>query len=497
MISTATRSKQAHNNQKGFEAPPETRIPTALAIDGTIPSYVTGTLYRCGPASWGTETNKKKQFKVNHWFDGFSMTHKFDIQGSQILYTSKFATDKYIEQVKKDGNLEKFITFGQSRDPCDGLFSKLKTSMIPKLSKEVSCDNINVTISDAGDGKLMSRTDANKLQGIDQDTLEPVYLGTYADAHPELKGQLSAAHGETDHSTKEYFNFTLDVVSDCYTVFKEVNGEVKILAKIKGQKSTYIHSFWLTKDYVVIGIWQAFLAGGLPLLWHRNGLDTISKKWDASGHTKFVVIDRNGKGIVKTCSSPDAFFCFHTINAYQDDNNDIVLDLCHYKTNSILTALYLKNINTASKDVVMAKDRECSYATRYVLSSSGVEKVDFGLPNIELPIINPNYACRKYRYVYGVYAENSPLGESIIKLDLLNKTSSTWTANGSPNPGEPIFVANPNGVDEDDGVLLTVVLDGVTGTSSLVVLDARDLSVLATAQMKTHVPLGFHGTYTN
>ena len=59
-----------------------------------------------------------------------------------------------------------------------------------------------------------------------------------------------------------------------------------------------------------------------------------------------------------------------------------------------------------------------------------------------------------------------------------------------------MFVAEPGAEDEDDGVLLSVVLDAERGGSSLLVLDARDLSELARAEAPHHIPFGFHGQYT-
>lgn len=47
-----------------------------------------------------------------------------------------------------------------------------------------------------------------------------------------------------------------------------------------------------------------------------------------------------------------------------------------------------------------------------------------------------------------------------------------WEQHGH-NPGEAIFIADPNRTVEDDGVLLSVVLDGLEGKSDLLVLDAK------------------------
>ena len=54
----------------------------------------------------------------------------------------------------------------------------------------------------------------------------------------------------------------------------------------------------------------------------------------------------------------------------------------------------------------------------------------------------------------------------------------------------------PGGRREDDGVLLSVVLDAGRRTSFLLVLDARDMSELGRAAVPHHIPFGFHGLHT-
>jgi carotenoid cleavage dioxygenase-like enzyme len=58
-----------------------------------------------------------------------------------------------------------------------------------------------------------------------------------------------------------------------------------------------------------------------------------------------------------------------------------------------------------------------------------------------------------------------------------------------------VFVARPEGEREDDGVLLSVVLDAAAGSSFLLVLDASDLSEVARAGVPHHIPFSFHGQF--
>ncbi|HEV3284922.1 MAG TPA: carotenoid oxygenase family protein, partial [Solirubrobacteraceae bacterium] len=101
---------------------------------------------------------------------------------------------------------------------------------------------------------------------------------------------------------------------------------------------------------------------------------------------------------------------------------------------------------------------------------------------------------RPYRYVWG--NGNGPSGwlEQIVKVDTADGSSLSWSQPGF-YPGEPVFVARPEAEDEDDGVLLSVVLDATARRSMLLVLDAGDLGELARAEVPHHIPFGFHGQF--
>ena len=56
-------------------------------------------------------------------------------------------------------------------------------------------------------------------------------------------------------------------------------------------------------------------------------------------------------------------------------------------------------------------------------------------------------------------------------------------------------MSRPGGSAEDDGVLLSVVLDGAHGTSFLLALDAATLDEVARADVPHHIPFSFHGQF--
>lgn len=235
--------------------------------------------------------------------------------------------------------------------------------------------------------------------------------------------------------------------------------------------------------------------------------------WDPKREALFYVIDREAGDIVAKYKA-DPYFCFHTINAY-DEEDDIIIDLSAYDDHSILNALKLDSMRFPLEYPKMPR----ALPRRFLLSEvSSIPKgtiapaqIVFRCPKeklIELPTIHPAKYHRKYRYCYGISIGDGPesvVYDQILKLDMdhpdvasaeihKNGSGQVWREDGCI-PGEPIFVPRPGGADEDDGAVLTIVLDSTLLRSKLVILDAKTMREIARAEMKTVFPLGFHGTF--
>lgn len=84
--------------------------------------------------------------------------------------------------------------------------------------------------------------------------------------------------------------------------------------------------------------------------------------------------------------------------------------------------------------------------------------------------------------------------DGLLKYDSQTRTAKTWKVHAQ-SPGEAIFLPDPEGDGEDEGILLSVVLDGVAGKSYLLVLDAKEFVEIGRAEMVTVVSFGFHGAH--
>jgi len=528
-------------NDKGFDANHEERIPIELQVSGHIPAYAAGTLYRTGPGGYQIDTEKGTTLSMSHWFDGFTQVHRFQIipssdasSSSRIMYNSRHTVDPLIESLRKSGSYDKF-SFGQKRDPCQSFFRKVMSAFTP-ASSATDDNNIGVTVSvntpglpsikdvdqaghASGIQSLWTKTDASIFARLDPETLEPIGFADQTALLPELKGPFSAAHAKSDPITGDIFNYNLEVGrKTSYKIFhvSATTGKTDIIATIADAPGAYLHSLVLTENHVVLCVWAGHYAwGGTKLLWERNFLDALSE-FDASKPAKWYVVDRkHGKGVVAKYEG-DPFFCFHTINAWEESSPsdpsqiDVVVDLSAYENLDVLKKFYYDNMKSTSPTArEFMKDKGASTRAnvhRWRLpsiastgtSTPGRALLDFSVPkenSCELPTMNPRFITKPSRYIYGAADRGySTFMDGLVKLDTKTQNAVFWHEHGH-NPGEAIFVPDPNGTEEDDGILLSVVLDGFKGKSYLLVLDAKTVKEVGRASLDCAIGFGFHGTY--
>jgi torulene dioxygenase len=372
---------------------------------------------------------------------------------------------------------------------------------------------------------LVVKSDNNVYKEIDIETLEPIGVARQERLHPDLKGPMSCAHAQYDPKTGDLFNYNLDFGKvGTYRIFKTsfATGETEILATVS-EKAAYIHSFFLTEDFVILAVWSSHYAlNGVKILWERNIMDAINP-FDPKSLVKWIVIDRkHGKGVVARFESP-AMFSFHTVNAWQepaekDGTVNIYCDIIQFKNLDILHKFYYDNlVSTGSGVQDYAQEPKRSNISpsfvRYCLANVSFRsqklekaiktpkaKMILHIPSPlvgELPRINPNYFTKKSRFVYSVADEgHSSFLDGLVKLDTETKEATYWRT-PKHTPGEAIFIQDPYKEEEDAGYLLSVVLDGEMGTSYLLCLDAKTMKEVGRAECEVPVGFGFHGSHVS
>ncbi len=450
-----------------------------LPIQGTIPKWLQGTLLRTGPAKF--ELNKQV---VQHWFDGFAMLHAFSFNNGSITYTNKFLQSNYYKKSHETGKLS---LAGFASDPCQSIFSKF-TSLFSSLSPQPDYDNANVNIAQLAN-HFVAMTETPMPIEFDPKTLETVGAIKFDDT---INGHITTAHPHFDSATHEWFNYVLKFAkSSTYQIYKMPADSMQrtLIATIPAARPAYIHSFALTKNYIILA----------EIPFQVNPLDLLLKGkpfiqnfvWKPKKNSHFIVVDRNNGNIIGRYPS-NAFFTFHHVNAYEKDDT-IAIDLVAYNDPSVIKEFYLNSLYEDNKPKFPR-----AYLKRYTidLKKSYVQEQQLCSENIEMPRINyERYNMKEYQYAYGISSNNNyDLGKQLIKINVADGSCAVWSEEHC-YPGEPVFVAAPDAKKEDEGVILSVVLDVKQRNSFLLVLDAKTYTQLGRATTPHHIPFGVHGNF--
>ncbi|MCU0492435.1 MAG: carotenoid oxygenase family protein [Chloroflexaceae bacterium] len=458
--------------QQGFTSLNRETHYEALPVRGSIPPWLSGTLIRNGPAKFdvGSET-------VHHWFDGFAMLHAFTFRHGAVAYTNRFLRSKSYSEAARTGKLS-FSAF--AADPCRVIFSRFFSVLF------AHADNANVNIARIAD-RFVALTETPLPIEFNPRTLETIGPFVYDD---RLAGSLTSAHPLYDPTNNAAINYTLrfNIVSS-YHVYMTRGRRRKRIGVLPVAEPAYMHSFAATTRYVILAEFPFMVHPVKFLLTGKPFIENF--RWRPERGTRFLVFDKECQEPMQVYES-EAFFSFHHVNAYENDAG-LVLDCVAYPDPSIIHQLYLHRVREAEQ-------MPTGILRRYHLPRNGgkVRSEQLASAGLELPQINESQArSRPYRFAYGVGADQ-PINflNHLVKVDVERGERQVWSEAGC-FPGEPVFVPTPGGQREDDGVLLSVVLDAERGTSFLLVLDAASFTELGRAEVPHHIPFGFHGFFFN
>jgi beta-carotene 15,15'-monooxygenase len=295
------------------------------------------------------------------------------------------------------------------------------------------------------------------------------------------------------------------------------------IGQTKVDTPSIVHSFGVTKNYAVLVAPSLELdIKSVPLSVFKpgsnfSGLSII--KWRADKKAAAYVFDMHStdpeKPPVRTFELDPMYFNHH-VNAWEQDG-EIIMDLVGYSDGSFISNPHGFGHVEVEKD---AQAREKIAATqaqpelrRYRLNMDTKQsslKADFehlmitdavnGFNyRIEMPRFNER-AHRGQSYCH-VFAMSSHIQHdhdslpNIVKADLCNNGTAIEWYEENHYPSEPIFVPRPGAVDEDDGVVLAVTLDGPRALTYLLVLDGKTMQTLAKAYSPVFQPYDVHGQF--
>jgi len=460
----------------GFGQTPQEISVDNLPIQGQIPDWLHGTLLRNGP---GTFQVGQQQYR--HWFDGLAMLHKFSFAGGRVSYANKYLESRAYDEAMASNRIaySEFAT-----DPCRSLFQRVSSVFTPKVT-----DSAKVSIAKIAD-RFMALAETPIQVEFDPETLKSVGVFNYEE---QLNGQMTTVHPHFDYARNEVFNVVTRYhrISH-YNTYKMINGDAPVkISSVPSSKPSYMHSFGMSENYIILTEFPLVVNPISLLLWLKPYIENF--KWEPERGTPFWVINRHSGEVVGRYDA-DPFFAFHHINAFEQ-GDELIVDLAAYEDASIIDAFYLNRLQEPELELPHGNLR------RYRLPLKGdrtnydvISDTCMELPHFDSGRYNMN---GDYRYVYAVGVNSKSrkgFYNQLVKVDIETGQHRVWRDQGC-YPGEPVFAGAPGRSREDQGVILSVVLDVPRGNSFLLVLNAASFEELGRAQIEQPILFGYHGAY--
>ncbi|XP_040570275.1 beta,beta-carotene 15,15'-dioxygenase [Lepeophtheirus salmonis] len=285
----------------------------------------------------------------------------------------------------------------------------------------------------------------------------------------------------------------------------------------------YFHTFGMTDNYLIFC--EQPMAYDVNKLKHNKNQGKSYRdclEWMAGERNHFYIVDKKtGRNIEINYVTDRSYFFFNFVNCYESGKH-IIVDMLTYDGPEIMDSMWVEKLKSCSG---FYSDNSNSRLMRFVLPLHYMEQgidLNFGHWNeatairkndiinirpkiitretgMENPKINPFFNFRKYNFTYvvgwmhGLNPRNT-YANSITKIDMETGMTTIWkTGNEFEHPSEIVFLPNPSGSSEDDGVIISCVSNsGDRQGSYLVFLNARNMREIARANFDEPIPFGSH-----
>eukprot|EP01084_Bolivina_argentea_P092895 167103_1 len=468
--------------------------------DATAISKINGNYIQNGPAIW-QYMSEDDNLSV---FLGLPMIRAFYFKNGKISFRARMINDSAYAMFY-DENLNASIPFNES-------------NIMEATSVTIRKINGNVLAN----GPSMR---GNMIDAIDLTVLQSPY--TYNDdVYINHERSDAPPHSQIDPNTNELFHMflvtDLDFIPSYYQLYyikpntnKRIFAPNKVHINHEVDKYGYIqHMNGLTKHFYIF-------CAAPPMIQNLS-------------HVIWTIVDRYSGEIIAEFTS-DTFMYFHYPNSYEFI--DEVTNQWYVISDIGISTLSFDEFKNASKIQNIFSDpyslgvaSKSMHINRFIfpLNRTGIHIEWTPLINITgqmMPVINyEQYNTMPYQYIYSIYTSipNTP-SDSLIKIkvplitthkefidftekwDVFSLTEpnyNIWKPDQFQNTVEPYFIPNDNGnnINEDDGFLIDVVLNGATNSSYLLMLNATTMEEIVRVYPNLDVtngslPIAFHARY--
>ncbi|MFK8024124.1 MAG: carotenoid oxygenase family protein [Ilumatobacter sp.] len=423
-----------------------------LPVIGELPVELNGRYLRNGP-----NPMSEVDAATHHWFMGDGMVHGLRLrEGKAEWYRNRYVGSSSIAERRGEPDIPGRNWNGNSGGPNTnvGGFAGTTWAMV-----EAGGCPVELTY---------------ELETVGRNDFNGTLPGAFT-AHPKVDPDTGEMHAMV-YAWAEWLDHIQYVVVG-------VDGRVRRTVDIP-LGMTMLHDMSLTSRYAVVYDQpctvdiELAMEGRFPF------------RWNPEHGNRVGLLPRDGEATDITWIDMPIGYAFHPMNAYDDTDGNVVIDICNYPR------MFDKDVLGPFGDGGQARLER--WTLDPIARRSDVTVIDESAN--EFPRHRGSLSTKPYRYGYCASpSADDRSGWPTIKHDLQTGERTVFDHGTGRAAGEPVFVAREHGTAEDDGYLVTLVHDLGAGTAEFVVIDAQDFGrgYVARVPLPQRVPFGFHGNWVS
>lgn len=422
-----------------------------LAVEGELPAELNGRYLRNGPNPF-----PDVDASGDHWFVGPGMVHGLRLlEGNAVWYRNRYVGSKALSDYRGVDDIAGPNWNGSTGGPNTnvGGFAGTTWAMVEAGGCPVELDY--------------------ELETIGRSDFSGTLPGAFT-AHPKVDPVSGEMHAMA-YSWGDWLDHAQYVVVG-------TDGLVRKTVDIP-MGMTMLHDMSLTSRYAVV--YDQPCTVDLDLAF---GGSPFPFRWNPDYGNRVGLLPREGVASDIIWADVPVGYAFHPMNAYDDDDGNVVIDLCNYDS------MFANDVYGPLGDGLPRLERWEINPTTATATTTVIDET----PN-EFPRHRGSLSTQPYRYGYTVGFSNLTAGWASHKHDLVTGERETFDHGPGRGSGEAVFVAKEGSTDEDAGWLLSFVHDANTNGTDFVVLDAQDFDrgYVAKVTLPQRVPYGFHGNWVS
>lgn len=415
-------------------------------IAGKIPEDIDGVYLR------NTENQVHQPLGRYHPFDGDGMIHQIDFRGGVASYRNRFVRTRCFEAEQLAGE----SLWGGLMDGPDvstrrgfGAHGRLKdsssTDIVVHAGKAIS------TFYQCGEGYI-----------LDPETLEQSGIAPWV----PLDG--ISAHPKVDERTGEllFFNYSKYPPYLHYGVVDR-DGRLVTYVPIPLPGPRLPHDMCFSENWSILN--------DLPVFWDQELLkrDVHAVRLHAGLPSRFALIPRHGRTEDVRWFDAEPTYILHFLNAYEE-GDEVVMD-GYFQENPIPEPL----AGMGEHGHLMGYLDEQSFRPklhrwRFDLATGATREMHLDDRNLEFGMINQAFAGRSYRFAYSTTTRPGWfLFNGFVKHDLVTGESWSLPLDEGRYASEAPFAPRLGATDEDDGYLVSFIIDENRGSSECILIDCK------------------------